>query len=67
MPLVPHPFEGEGDGLPGLVIDVYGHVAVIKFDGPGASAFYDAKVRKLWSARVGAGGREEGWRAKVRI
>ncbi len=38
------PLTGEGDGLPGLVIDVYGHVAVIKLDGAGASAFYDANA-----------------------
>jgi 23S rRNA (cytosine1962-C5)-methyltransferase len=31
---------GEGDGLPGLIIDVYGRTAVIKLDGGGPEAFY---------------------------
>lgn len=35
-------FNGEGDGLPGLVCDVYGDTAVIKLDGEGPSGFYDA-------------------------
>ena len=34
-------FNGEGDGLPGLVCDRYADVAVIKLDGPAASAFWD--------------------------
>ncbi|GAX83279.1 hypothetical protein CEUSTIGMA_g10705.t1 [Chlamydomonas eustigma] len=41
--------NGEGDGLPGLVIDVYGgHVAVIKTDGPGATCFYDIDGIAAW-------------------
>ena len=36
--------NGEGDGLPGLVVDVYGSVAVVKTDGEGAAAFYDVQV-----------------------
>eukprot|EP00955_Chlamydomonas_euryale_P033203 347332-Chlamydomonas_euryale.AAC.1 len=39
---------GEGDGLPGLVVDVYGAAAVIKFDGPVATAFYDATGIAEW-------------------
>ncbi len=35
-------FNGEGDGLPGLVVDIYADVAVIKLDGPGPSGFWDA-------------------------
>jgi 23S rRNA (cytosine1962-C5)-methyltransferase len=34
-------FNGEGDGLPGLVCDVYGKVAVVQFDGLGPSEFWD--------------------------
>ena len=36
--------NGEGDGLPGLVVDVYRSVAVVKTDGEGAAAFYDVQV-----------------------
>jgi len=32
--------HGEGDGLPGIHVDVYGEVAVVRFDGAGARAFY---------------------------
>lgn len=35
-------FNGEGDGVPGLVVDVYGDVAVLKLDGDGPSGFWDA-------------------------
>jgi 23S rRNA (cytosine1962-C5)-methyltransferase len=31
--------NGEGDHFPGLVVDVYGKVAVVRFDGAGARAF----------------------------
>ncbi|MBX3440880.1 MAG: class I SAM-dependent rRNA methyltransferase [Planctomyces sp.] len=34
--------NGEGDGLPGLVIDRYGDTAVIKLDGPGPEGFWGA-------------------------
>lgn len=33
--------NGEGDGLPGLVVDRYADVLVIKTDGPIAEAFWD--------------------------
>lgn len=33
--------NGEGDGLPGLVVDRYADVLVIKTDGPVAEAFWD--------------------------
>lgn len=36
--------NGEGDLLPGLVIDRYGEVAVIKTDGPIAEAFWDTRA-----------------------
>ncbi len=35
--------NGEGDGLPGLVCDVYGDTAVMQFDGAGPRNFYQAK------------------------
>ena len=31
---------GEGDGLPGIHVDLYDQVAVVRFDGAGARAFY---------------------------
>lgn len=40
--------HGEADLLPGLHIDLYGEVAVVRFDGAGARAFY----RKLPEALV---------------
>lgn len=33
--------NGEGDQLPGLVIDVFNKVAVLQLDGPGPFGFYD--------------------------
>uniref|UniRef100_A0A0G4FFS7 S-adenosylmethionine-dependent methyltransferase domain-containing protein n=1 Tax=Chromera velia CCMP2878 TaxID=1169474 RepID=A0A0G4FFS7_9ALVE len=33
--------NGEGDGLPGLVIDRYGPYAVVRLDGAGPAGFYD--------------------------
>lgn len=32
--------HGEGDRLPGIHVDVYAHVAVVRFDGAGSRAFY---------------------------
>jgi 23S rRNA (cytosine1962-C5)-methyltransferase len=32
--------HGEGDGLPGIHVDLYDQVAVVRFDGAGARAFY---------------------------
>lgn len=32
--------HGEADLLPGIHVDVYGEVATVRFDGPGARAFY---------------------------
>jgi 23S rRNA (cytosine1962-C5)-methyltransferase len=42
--------HGEADQLPGLHIDLYGDVAVVRFDGAGPRAFY----RKLTDAMVAA-------------
>lgn len=41
-------FNGEGDGVPGLVCDRYADVAVIKLDGPAASAFWDIDEIAQW-------------------
>jgi 23S rRNA (cytosine1962-C5)-methyltransferase len=41
-------FNGEGDGLPGLVCDCYADVAVLKLDGPAASAFWDIDGIAEW-------------------
>lgn len=41
-------FNGEGDGLPGLVCDRYDDVAVLKLDGPAASAFWDIDEISEW-------------------
>ena len=43
-------FNGEGDGLPGLVCDVYGDAAVIRLDGEGANGFWDAQGVAEWTA-----------------
>lgn len=40
--------NGEGDRLPGLVIDQYGTSAVIKTDGPGPAAFWRAPSFAEW-------------------
>lgn len=39
-------FNGEGDGLPGLVCDVYNNVAVLQCDGYGAEKFW-------WKEKIG--------------
>lgn len=40
--------NGEGDGLPGLVCDIYDSTAVIKFDGNGPAGFYSANAFATW-------------------
>ena len=42
--------NGEGDGLPGLVFDVYGRTGVLKLDGPIAERFWDAAGLGAWLA-----------------
>ncbi len=42
--------NGEGDGLPGLVVDRYGATIVIKTDGPIAEAFWDTGGLARWFA-----------------
>ncbi|KAF5834297.1 S-adenosyl-L-methionine-dependent methyltransferase [Dunaliella salina] len=41
-------FNGEGDGLPGLVCDIYNDTAVFKLDGAGAEGFYDVQALAEW-------------------
>jgi 23S rRNA (cytosine1962-C5)-methyltransferase len=41
-------FNGEGDGLPGLVCDLYADHAVIATDGSGADNFWDAPQIAGW-------------------
>jgi len=43
-------FNGEGDGVPGLVVDVYGDAAVLKLDGAGPCGFWDAPGIAAWLA-----------------
>jgi 23S rRNA (cytosine1962-C5)-methyltransferase len=42
--------HGEGDLLPGLHVDLYADVAVVRFDGGGARAFYRAIEARLREA-----------------
>ena len=44
-------FNGEGDGLPGLICDVYGYTAVVQLDGPGPAAFWNAEGIGQWVAK----------------
>ena len=47
--------NGEGDGLPGLVIDRYDEVLVVKTDGPIAERFWDVDGLAPWLvAKTGA-------------
>ncbi len=41
-------FNGEGDGLPGLVCDVYGDIAVLQFDGQGPGEFWEKTEIAKW-------------------
>ncbi len=43
-------FNGEGDGLPGLICDVYGDTAVIQLDGAGPAGFWHAQGIAQWLA-----------------
>lgn len=40
--------NGEGDGLPGLVVDLYGKSGVVRFDGTGAREFYNPEGIASW-------------------
>lgn len=41
-------FNGEGDGLPGLVCDVYNNIAVLQCDGVGAEQFWSKEKIGAW-------------------
>ena len=43
-------FNGEGDGLPGLICDVYDDTAVLQLDGPGPQGFWHAPGIAEWVA-----------------
>lgn len=46
--------NGEGDGLPGLVCDIYGKYAVLKLDGNGPTEFWNLEGIVQWlSKKVG--------------
>lgn len=45
-------FNGEGDGLPGLIADIYGDVAVLQLDGAGPAGFWDAAGIAGWLAQT---------------
>jgi 23S rRNA (cytosine1962-C5)-methyltransferase len=47
--------HGEADRLPGLHVDLYGPVAVVRADGAGARAFYDNLPARLVAAATAAG------------
>lgn len=44
--------NGEGDSVPGLVVDVYGDTAVLKLDGAGPIGFWDAPGIAEWIAKA---------------
>jgi len=43
-------FNGEGDGLPGLICDIYADAAVLKLDGEAADAFWHTEGIAAWLA-----------------
>lgn len=43
--------NGEGDGLPGLVCDLYGDCAVLKLDGEGPAAFWNVEGFAEWLSK----------------
>jgi 23S rRNA (cytosine1962-C5)-methyltransferase len=47
--------HGEADACPGLVIDVYATTAVVVFDGPGATAFWRARLDAVIAGLTRAG------------
>ncbi len=42
--------NGEGDGVPGLVLDRYGDYGVLQFDGAGPEGFWNAEGIANWAA-----------------
>jgi 23S rRNA (cytosine1962-C5)-methyltransferase len=45
-------FNGEGDGLPGLICDIYGRGAVLQFDGAGPGNFWHQQGVAEWLAQT---------------
>lgn len=45
-------FNGEGDGLPGLICDIYGDTAVFQLDGPGPAGFWQIEGIASWVAQA---------------
>lgn len=43
--------NGEGDGFPGMVVDVYAHTAVVKHDHPVMEKIWDKNVLTEWLRR----------------
>ena len=43
--------NGEGDGTPGLVVDIYGDTAVVKLDGPGPIGFWHTEDVATWISK----------------
>jgi 23S rRNA (cytosine1962-C5)-methyltransferase len=43
--------NGEGDGLPGLVCDLYGDCAVLKLDGDGPAGFWNVEGFAEWLSK----------------
>jgi len=43
--------NGEGDCLPGLVVDIYGRAAVMKLDGAGPTGFWNSAGLAEWISR----------------
>lgn len=46
-------WNGEGDGLPGLVCDLYNGVGVLQFDGQGPREFWDRELAARWLIESG--------------
>jgi 23S rRNA (cytosine1962-C5)-methyltransferase len=47
--------HGEGDGVPGLVLDVYAGAGVVRFDGASAAAFWSPRMGPVLAAAEAAG------------
>lgn len=47
--------HGEGDWMPGLVLDAYGSTGVVAFDGAGCEAFWRPKLGTILAALAAAG------------
>lgn len=45
-------FNGEGDGLPGLICDIYGQSGVLQLDGAGPGGFWHAPGIARWVAEA---------------